>query len=421
MPDSEQSSLVYTLKGFEDPMEIFTSQKDTEGLPPLKLLLFMAMNKAHGVLTCKDDSGRTWQVGLENGSCYGTLEAGQSQEEALGKKLVEHIGMEMSMVTDILKKSKQSGKGRMGFIKLLLGMDNISARQILQVVRLARKGVLDDIVSIRSGEAVLDPSARLDTSKDPIKIDVLQYVNDHVYAMLKKHYYRDLASNFDKFFGMYPIVSGSMSEDNRNKLLTDDEKKSVENMDGSITLKDYFAMTNLSKHDAARLLTRLLLLNFMKFEKNPTTDASIRKREEGLERFLARFSMDDQFTRLGVHWTAHTSDIEKAFQKRIRDWGPDSDIRKISEKTSKLCEQLFKFSQDAYEILADTEQRQEYRNRIIERRKRIDGADFLYQQAQISLFRGDTEDARRLIESSLDIVEKPLYRKFYNELGGGQR
>lgn len=421
MSDSEQSLLVYKLKGFENPIEMFTNSQGQNEILPLKLLVLMAVNKAHGVLTFKDDSEKAWQIGMEDGVCYGALRVGQHQEEALGKKLVEHIGIDIDTVTDILKKTKQQGKGSMGFMMLLLGMGNITAQQILQVFKLTRKDILNEVVGIKSGEAELDTSSRLNISKDPIKIDILQYVNDYIYTILKKLYYRDLGSIFDEFMGMYPTVSKSMSNVLMNNLLTDDEKKTLEVMDGSITLKDYFAMTKLSKHAAARMLVRLLFLNFMQFAKKTGSDASIKKKEEELTDLVAKFSRSDYFDRLGVHWTAHKSEIEKAFQKRVKNWGPDADLRKVSEKVSELCVKLFKYTQDAYQVLSDTEKRKEYRKQNVEKRKLIDGADFLYQQAQISLFRGDINAAKRLIESSLDIDERPIYRKFYKKIGGSNK
>jgi len=419
MPTPEQSALVYKLKGLEDFVDIFKPWTDEDYLHPLRLLTIMAVNKARGVLTCKDDSGRSWQIGLDKGLCYGILREGEPQELAFGKKLSEHVGMDVTMVADILKETKQSGKGTMGFIMSLLGTGNISAQQILQVIRLTRQDILGEIVEISAGEASLDTSASLQISKDPIKIDILQYVNDYTSKFLKKYYYRDLISNIIGFKGMYPMITKSMSKAYQNSLLTDSERKSIESLDGSVTLKDYFAMTNLSKHDAARMISRLLLLNFIKFEKNTGSDASIKKKEDELEGIVTKFSISDHFTRLGVHWTAHISEIENAFQKRFRDWGPDARVRKVSKKTSELCDVLFSYAREAYKVLSDQDRRQEYRKGIIEYRKMIDGADFLYQQAQLSLFRGDVEGARRLIESTLDIRESPLYRKFYQQIGGG--
>ena len=418
MPDSEQSKEIFILKGYENEVEMFVPRENQKEIHPLKLLIRIAAEKARGVLTCKADTGESYLIGLENGNCYGALVEGQTQEEALVRKLVDYVGMDINTVKYALMESKQSGKGTVGFIMSLMGMGSISPQQIMEVIRASREDVLKKVVAIRSGKAWVESESRLPIPNDPIKIDLLKYANEYLQNILKRHYHRELVPYLNVYMGLYPTISPALTPFYREILISQQEKKSLNDMDGSVALRDFFAMTNLSKHDAARLITRLLFLDFLRFDKLPTTDASVQKTESELSRMAAKLSGMNHFVRLGIHWTAHTSEIDAAFQKRIRLWGPHSKLRDVSPKSAELCDRLFALAQESYAVLSDTEKRQEYRKEVVEQKKLMDGADFLYQQAQISLFRGDMETARKQIESALDIVRKPLYLKFYQRLGG---
>ncbi|MBM4388359.1 MAG: hypothetical protein FJ088_11510, partial [Deltaproteobacteria bacterium] len=90
----------------------------------------------------------------------------------------------------------------------------------------------------------------------------------------------------------------------------------------------------------------------------------------------------------------------------------------LSPVCADLHDKIMALIEEAYAVIANTQRRKEYRAELLGHAKLKFGAEFLYKQAHLNIFRGEIEKGRKLLESAIDIMPSDEYMRLLRQIGG---
>jgi hypothetical protein len=289
---------------------------------------------------------------------------------------------------------------------------------IVRAMAEVKAGHLKDVITARSGSWEWRPGAGADLKPDPTPIDVLPFVASQVRALVEGTYYIELEPLLQPRFGLFPVRAAALGEALCASLLSEKERKVSEGLiDGTNSLLHVVALSLLPKHRTARLVVALEFLGLIEYRRVPLPKGGVETLEKKLKATLEQMQGEDLFSRLGVHWTAHPDELDGAYDKRRKTWGPDAVVRQHSQLCGEIADRIMTMVDQAYAVLRNARSRQEYRNEITERSKMEFSAQLLFKQAHLAAFRGERETARRIIESAIDVLPKREFIDFRDNLG----
>lgn len=379
-------------------------------LSSISLLAYIAFTRLTGLLVIRS-GGQTFRIGLKDGSVLLVEDPKVPTIEACLNYLVSS-----NIITaDAAAKAVASQSGSV--LQALYEQGACTPREIVEALRTVKQGILDKVMICSQGTYELEQTVRPPVSPDPVSIDLNLYLVRHMRERTRGAYFADLEGLIQPFMGRYPVKTDKLAPAVAGVAFSEKERKTLEEVaDGSTTLKEVFTLSLLGKIGTARLFIMAHCLGFVEFRLSPVPKGGVELLEQELRKMLERTKTDDFFTRLQIHWTTHPSKIPEAYQKMVERYGPPSPYRRQSEKARELCEQIFALITEAYETLVDPEKRRQYRVSCLGEGKIQFGVEFLFKQAHLAKFRGETAKARELIESAIDILPKPEFREFLKTL-----
>lgn len=145
------------------------------------------------------------------------------------------------------------------------------------------------------------------------------------------------------------------------------------------------------------LMTVLDLLKWTKAEERKELTIA-----EELELRSSELKDQDMFEHLSVHWTAGTSDIEKAYRKMTKELGPGSYRSNVA---SEACKKILEKAKIAYEYLLDERSRVAYRLKTHPDHDYDSIAEFLKQKAKAVSMHDDSRPLES-VERQLSEIQK---------------
>jgi hypothetical protein len=379
-------------------------------LSSISLFAYMSYTRFTGLLVVSYDT-QTFKIGLKDGSALLVEDPKVPTIEAC----VNHLVSSNIISADAAAKAVASQSGSV--LQALYEQGACTPREIVEALRQVKQEILDKVMTIAQGAYELEQTVRPPVSADPVSIDLNLYLVRHMRERTRTAYLVDLEALIQPFMGRYPMKTQKLTPAIAGVAFSEKERKTLEEVaDGSTTLKDVFTLSLLGKIGTARLFIMAHCLGFVEFRLSPVPKGGIEVLEEELRKFLERTRTDDFFTRLQIHWTTHPSKIPEAYEKMAERYGPPSPHRRQSEKARELCEQIFALITEAYETLVDPDKRRQYRLSCLGEGKIQFGVEFLFKQAHLAKFRGETQKARELIESAIDIMPRAEFRDFLKNL-----
>ncbi len=239
--------------------------------------------------------------------------------------------------------------------------------------------------------------------KIPLTRNLVQFVKDQLSTM----YRRDLEPLlFDKLL-LYP----KLREDEKilvfEMILTSERERKTarQAMHGKTTTKVGLQISPVSEHDFLRLIIVLSRYGALEWLSPDDKSEELAILGEGhLRASLTKYLRDDPFARIGAHWGSHPWDVERAYARRQRQFGPNSTAAKGSSENARLCEQIMETMTEAYNILMEKKNRIEIRAELIEPDKMVRVADILEKQATLYQFRGEYPEAFRYMECAIEMT-----------------
>lgn len=378
------------------------------------LMCFLAVTRATGTMATSSVSG-TYHLAFKDGNLIGVEQVGVPFTDAV----LNHLIGSGAITADAGALAQATARERnLSVLQALYEQGACTPRDLVDAIRSAKQGALERLMSIPDGTFEFTRTDRAPPALDPVALDLNQFVVRYVRERTRTAYLAELEPFLVSLMGRYPVKTDRLTPAIAGVVFTDKERKTLQEVaDGSITLKDVFALSLLGRNGTARLFLIAGLLGFVEYRMSPLPKGGIEVFEAELKKNLDRVESEDYFTRLGIHWTSHPSKIEPAFQRAVEKWGPGSSARRQSERSAQLVDAVFARMVEAYEVLSDMERRRSYRRDLLGQAKLEFGTDFLFKQAHLARFRGEIAKAREIIESALDIIPKQEFEDFRKALG----
>jgi len=397
--------------GIEAPTPVGASEGKGEETSHLLLtfLEFIGMKQFTGVVTIEWKDARPVEstvLTIRKGDLIKLEDHGEDQPDAEEAFLL-FLEKEKAIMKDDAEKVRQrreeGGKsvGNLLFEGGFLGLDRISAN-----MRCHKEEAFFNLLSCEgAGTAWARPKKKI--KGHPIRVNTSRGCILWVRKILLEQYRRNLDPYLAERMQAYPEVNQEATRYPLMWLLkAQKEVKTAETvLTGAIMAQDCFDMAPVSQHDLARLffvLTRYGALEWRDLPKT-TDDNRILTPEQQLEMHLAHLRKSNPFTRLGVHWATHPSDIETKYVAICRQYAPEARRARHSDRTRALCREISDLLKTSSELLMDKSSRIEERARIVEESQGAFAAQFMEKQARIIRFRGETELACKTLEMAIEI------------------
>lgn len=378
------------------------------------LMCFAAFARVTGLMSIRSQDG-VHLIGLKDGAIISVEREGTIFLDEVTNHLVASGVVSPEIVAQAQAEAKAAG---ISVIQAFYEKGVCTPRDLVEAIRTTKQSCLERLLSVRSATFELTAMQRPPKAADPVAIDLNLFMVRYIREKTRTAYLVEFEPHLNPYMGRYPLKTDRLTPAILGVAFTEKERKTLtEVADGSITLKDVFALSLLGRVGTARLFLIAGLLGFIEYRMTPLPKGGIEVLEEELRRTLERMQADDHFTRLGIHWTTHPSKIEPAFQRMKERWGPEASVRKQSEKAAQLSEKIYALILESYEVLKQQDSRRAYRANLLGQAKLEFGTEFLYKQAHLARFRGELDKAREIIESAIDILPKKEFVDFRRGLG----
>lgn len=386
------------------------------------LFCWLAVTRATGALVLSEmgagvggQSSRVYDLTFKDGNLLGVEQRGVPFLDAVLNQLLGSGTIPADAAARAQMTARETGRP---LLQVLYEQGACTPRDLVDAIRTTKQGALERVVSMPAASFEFARSDRAPRSSDPVAIDLNVFLVRFVRERTRTAHLAELEPYLAALMGRYPLKTGRLTPAISGVALTDKERKTLlEVADGSITLKEVFALSLLGRVGTARLFLIAGLLGFVEYRMSPLPKGGIEVFEAELKKTLERVQSEDHFTRLGIHWTSHPSRIEPAFRKMVERFGPGAAARRQSERSAQLVEAIFARMTESFDVLRDRERRRAYRTSLLGQAKLEFGTEFLFKQAHLARFRGEMDKAREIIESALDILPKQEYQDFLRGLG----
>jgi hypothetical protein len=383
------------------------------------LLAWVVCRRATGQMRVAVSARETLVVECGDGAILSIEREAQAFTDEVVAQMVEKEILTHAVAA---KAAAEAGATKRPLIQVLLGQGVCTPRAIVESIRHVKNGHLGTLAAAPQAAYEWTEGGGPRTRTDPVTIDLTIFLVNLVRERSRSAYYADIEPLLKPWFGRYPVRTVRLTPLVAGTALNDKERKVMDNLvDGSNTLREVFSLAMLSTNQTARLFLACNFLGLVEYRTTPIPKGGVEDFEKQLKNDFDRVQGEDHFTRLAVHWTSHPRHIEPAFRKRQQQWGPEAPARKFTPRCAELVDGIMRFMQEAFDVLSAPERRRAYRLEIIGQSQIEFGTEFLLKQAHLAKFRGELDKATEIIESAIDVVPKPHFLAFRNEVGGGRR
>jgi len=182
----------------------------------------------------------------------------------------------------------------------------------------------------------------------------------------------------------------------------------------SYRLREIFAVSNLGRNPTAIVTLTLMDLGILQFQEEEDKTQILANYHKQFTTKLSVMEEQNHFEKLEIHWSARTSDVEEGYQRLKAKWermGKDHTLpAEIEELRSKVHAEMEK----AYNVLRNSQSRQEYRAEVYEKQQIAFSADVFYRQAELLMISERWDDVLENTERAAELV--PDSRKYQQAL-----
>ena len=397
-------------EAIEDPSRL-------DGASMASLFAYVAAERLSGLLSVEPRDVDPVVLGIKKGQLVSVDIRGRPFMERVFDRLLESGAITKG---DLDKAKDVASGGASSVLQSLFELGSCTPRDIVDAIKAAKEGVLETLLESKEGSFELDCEASLPKLSDPLFIDLTLFLVRRIKSVTKHSYAADIQPFLEPYMGRYPVKSPRLTPMVEGIAFGDKERKTLDEVvDGSVTLREVFSLTLLTKGATARLFLIATFLGFVEYRLKPAAKGGVEELLEELEDRLREMAKDDFFTRLGIHWTTHPSKILPAYRKLAEKYGPEAEERKLSPKVAEVMDQIMRLLEEAKDTLMDTERRKAYRRNLLGEAKLNFGATFLYKQAHMAKFRGDLKKTSELIDAALDIKPSQQFLDFLRTVKEG--
>jgi hypothetical protein len=313
-----------------------------------------------------------------------------------------------------LERAKQENKRP---TYLLFERQQVTAGQVVPAVRRAQRNLLRRLMIPGGGRFSLSPAAGADgTGSDPVQTDFRAIVVGILRDLLEGLNYPQLMPMLLPLSGRYLRADPEKRAALPGLRLSPKERHTVESvLTGNHLLQQVFDLSLVDRHACARLVYVLFAFGALEVHAQSRDRKAEETPREVLERMLREKSDADHFALLGLHWTCHPDDIERAEAALEKRFGPHARVRTLPD-CAELADSLYRRMSEALETLKDPGGRRAYRLALQGEEKVAQAAKFLAQQADETVI-ADHGKARRLIECAIDLSDDASFVEWKTKLG----
>jgi hypothetical protein len=171
------------------------------------------------------------------------------------------------------------------------------------------------------------------------------------------------------------------------------------------TLRALLVSSPMSRRKTFHLLVVLTAFDMLKFCKMPPADA---EELDIVGRLQTRHARCDEghFQTLGIHVTAHPSEIHTAFDEIKSRYSPTSDLSQHSAEAKALCVGLIARAEASRHFLSDQGRRIQYRSEMYTQTELFGFAQLLIDKLKLAMLRENTKKTRRLHEVAMELAPR---------------
>lgn len=299
---------------------------------------------------------------------------------------------------------------------LLFERQQVTAGQVVPALRRAQRNIIRRLMAAGTGRYTLETGTVTDTASDPVQTDFRALVVGILRDLLEGLNYPHLLPMLVPLSGRYLRANPEGMAGLPGLRLGPKERHTVESvLTGAHLLPQVFDLSLLDRHECARLLYALFAFGVLEAHAHSLERKAEATPREVLERLLREKADADHFSLLGLHWTCHPEDLEKARASIEKRFGPQARVRTLPD-CAPLADRLYKRMTEALEILLDPGARRAYRLALQGEEKVTQAARFLAQQADEGVM-ADRRKARRLIECAIDLSDDAEFVELKEKLG----
>ncbi len=286
----------------------------------------------------------------------------------------------------------------------------------------ARTKMLDDVLRLKDAAFNYTEYNRLPIRQSGGGVSLMKYMTAYLTKLLKPMYHSDLEGLLDPLWGFYVSVPEEMTYMVEALKVSGKEKHILEHvLTGENTLKMCYARSVLGDSGMSRFIVRFGLLGLLEFTGAPVFTSTSRAPEDILKDVLSKMNRQNAFEHLHVHWSAHETEITKAFETQRKAYGVDSKIRKASSECNQIAESIWDQVEESYKKLRTAQSRSNIRDESYGPMKQKAAASLIHKQAHLAVIRGQFELAILLFENAVDLHRYPEYERDLAKYRGGKR
>lgn len=185
---------------------------------------------------------------------------------------------------------------------------------------------------------------------------------------------------------------------------------------GKDTLRHVRKTSPLGRNATKRLFITLKALGMVELHPDPVLVERGASATAVLERELAWRRNQSRFDQLGVHWSHHPATYDAALEQVREEFGPGSKWIRFHPETRQVCAKIIALAEEAHRFLRNANQRRNHRAELVTEFQMEAGAHLLAKQAELMMLRKEIAEARRTMEVTLELHNRPEYREMLNKL-----
>lgn len=345
----------------------------------------------------------SWDV--LDGNLHGVNVTGGQVEQQFLAELRAHPGVREEAVTKAQAIALEQGKPLhlVAFREKLVSIQDV-ARYLLR----ARTGLLHRLLApgncdVNFYEAVAEAPIR----KDPVPLLLAHALVAFLKAQLADCTVAQLREPLEPWIHRFPLMRFDAA-----LFLKGADLEFAEGMwTGNTNTVNLIERSSMSSPMAARLLLIGFAFDLLEAREGTMKVAQNRDVEEAVEQRMSAVEMGNHFDVLDVHWTTHIKDIRRKHAEEKKRLQKFLDREGLQDDLAADLKLLILAMDEALRVLTDAHQRHAYRDRLYTEKQQAYAAHFLFQQAELSVFKEDFLVAFRLLEAAIDIHPDPAYVK----------
>ena len=381
------------------------------------LLAWIGSRRASGSLVVSARDGRVFDVSVSSGSLGLIERRGESVLTRAVEQLVASKAIDPLLATRAEQVAVASGRS---LVQVLLEMDACPPRLIVDGIREVKQAVLDELLAPGETRYEWAEGAPPRHKADPVTLDVMLTLMNLLRHRMRMSYSQDLDPLLAPWMQRFPVKSPILTPPVASACLDDKERRVLDQLaDGSLSLREVFTMSLLSRTMTSRMFVACTFLGLVDYREKAVPKGGPEVVEAEVRKAFERIQHEDYFDRLGIHFTTHPAEIMPAYKKVLDRWGPGSIVRNVSPEATELCDRIVDLVEEAARTLVSPEARHRYRNATFGEQKVAFSAEFLYKQAHMAIFRNEMNNAIALLEAAIDCLPHAVFLRVLEKVKGG--